>query len=545
MIPHWLAPLLSVLGVAPTRAWALRNGLRAAARGQAAVQHQQRGGHGLDPDASRILMLVFFALISVGLAVGMAMLRHLPDLAVTLLVFAQGGAVLMRAGAEVVPLVLAADDHRVLGWWPVSERELLVARGLIVLEGVLEASAAILTVPLLVLLLAGSPPVLIGLGALVGTGLHALTLAAFLLLAAHGLGRLLGRRHARRVVDVLGSLVMIVVLNVALRALRPLLAQVEALPAWWRLLAPTYWYGAWGAVARLDAVVAIAIALSVVATAVLLVPGVRLLGRGQQVDAPEGRVAGRRPRDWTWPLLAWLRPWLRGRDGRAMALLLRAHLREDWRFTGALIFLPGAVLTYLILMRIDEPGQLQRDLGDATSLATAMSLWMSFLALSLGGAITCSMEAPAAWLPHGGVVDGRRWLALQRRCIRWLVPLPLLIMVAGTTVWQAGLDPWQVPLVVAPAWLTFEALVLFLQATAPSAPFSRAWRREGHQFRGFHLLVLLAWPLITLPVVLGYQQPPWGVLLALGWQALAVVGMRGLLHWRVGRLGVFGASPRR
>jgi hypothetical protein len=544
VIPRWTAPLLAIAGVAPVRVWALRDGLRAAARGQAAEQHAQRGGGGLHPDASRVVLLVFFALISVGLAVGVGMLRHMPDLAVTLLIVAQGGAVLMRTGTEVVPLVLGADDRRVLGWWPVSERELLVARGLIVLESVLEASAAILAIPLLVLLVTGRPPVVVGLGALVGTALHAVTLGAFMLLAVHGLGRLLGRQHARRVVDVLGSVVMIIVLNLALRAFRPLLEQIDALPAWLRLLAPAYWYGAWGAVASPGWLALLAVSLSVVATLALVVPGLRLLGRRGEVADADEPVATRRPRDWTGPLVGWLRPWLGGRDGRAMTLLLRAHLREDWRFTGALIFLPGAILAYLLLMKMDDVADLGRDLGNAASLATTLSLWMSFLALSLGGAITSSVSAPAAWLPHGGVVQGRRWLSLQRRAIRMLVPLPLLVVVTGVMVWRAGLDPRQAPLVVVPAWLTFEALVLFLQATAPTAPFSRAWRREGHEFKGFHLLLLLAWPLVTLPVVVGFRQPPWGVVAALAWQVLAVLLLRWLLSWRVGRHGVFGASPR-
>ena len=39
-----------------------------------------------------------------------------------------------KAG-EVVPLVLGAEDRPVLGWWPVTERELLVARGGLLLLG--------------------------------------------------------------------------------------------------------------------------------------------------------------------------------------------------------------------------------------------------------------------------------------------------------------------------------------------------------------------------------------------------------------------------
>ena len=37
----------------------------------------------------------------------------------------------------ILPLVLGAEERRVLCWWPVTERELLVARGWLLLLGVL------------------------------------------------------------------------------------------------------------------------------------------------------------------------------------------------------------------------------------------------------------------------------------------------------------------------------------------------------------------------------------------------------------------------
>ncbi|MEZ4386769.1 MAG: hypothetical protein R3D98_04200 [Candidatus Krumholzibacteriia bacterium] len=541
---RWLAPFLALAGVAPVRTWALRRALRAEARGQLVLQYEERGRRGMHPDTGRILLLVLLALLSIGVAAGVAFLRGRPDLAVSLLVFAQGGAVLMRSAGEVAPLVLGSDDRRVLGWWPVSERELLVARGLLILETVLEASAAMLAVPLVVLLVVGAPPAVPALGALVGLALHAICLAATMLLAVHGLGRLLGRQRARRVVEVLGSISLVIVINVTMRALRPLLGQLDGLSAWFLVLVPTYWFGAWGALAQPTWIRALAAALALVTTAGLAVGGVRVLGRGREAADADPTVRRSQPRDWTGPVIGWLAPWLPGRAGRAMALLLQAHLREDWRFTGALLFLPAALLVYLLVIRIDDLGDLQRDLHDVPTLVSTFSLWMSFLALSLGGAITCSVESQASWLLNGGVLDGRGILALQRRAIRWLIPLPLLVVLGGLLMWRAGLGPLEAALVIVPAWLTFESLLVFLQATAPSAPFSRAWSREGQGFRGFHLLLIMVWPLATLPAMLGYRHPPWGVAVALGGQLVVLGLLRLLLQWRVGRLGVFGLDPR-
>lgn len=544
MTPRLVAPLLSLCGVAPDRTWALMRGLRAEARGQVVIQYEEKGNKGLHPDTGRIVLLAFLALGSIGVAVGVGFMRARPDVAVSLMVLAQGVAAFMRAGGEVVPVVLGPDDRKVLGWWPVGEREILVARGMLVLEAVLEASAAVLTIPLVVLLVVGRPVVLPLVGAVVGLSLHALVLAAVMLLLVHGLGRLLGRKRARRIIDVMSSMVTIILINVLIRTLRPSLETVGSLSPWVLTAIPTYWYGVWGGLHALSAPGLVALVCGLGAAVLLLAGGVRTLaGRNTAADQ-EDQTAAQGGRDWTRPILIWLAPWLSGRDGRVMRLLLKTHLREDWRFTSSVLFLPMGMLVYLFVIRADDMGELMNDLVSARELAPTMGLWMTMLAVSMAGAMVLSVQADAAWLVQTGVLAPQRMLALQRRLMRWLVPIPLMTVILIVLVLRLGLDVRQAPLVAIPALLSFEIMVVFMQCANPTMPFCRAWRRQGHQFRGFHLLAMVVWPLAFAPVMLGFLWLPWGPPLAMVLQLLTLGVLRLILNWRVGRQGVVGHMPR-
>jgi hypothetical protein len=541
---RWLVLALRLTGTSPSRVRGLAAALRAEVRGQKALQYAARGRRGLHPDTGRVLLLVVLGLLSVGVAVGVGLLGERPLVAATLMALAQAGAGLMRAAGDVVPLVLGTDDRRVLGWWPVSERELLVARGGLVLTAVLEASVAVLAMPAVVLAVVGTPPVIAMLTALVGLLLHAVALAALLVLAVHALGRLLGRHRARRLVEVMGTVVLVIGLNVAVRVVEPLAARLAGLPDWWPLAMPPAWFGAWAALAT-PSVWTLGAAVAALACAVSLVGGgARALGR-RDADHETPPARRRRPRrDWTAPVVAWVAPWLTGADGRALRILLRAHLREDWRFTGALLFLPGAMLLYLLVVRGDGLEEMGQGLSTLEGASIMLALWLSLLGVSLGGAVVCSTEAAAAWIVHAAAWSPTRVLALQRRLVRWLAPVPLLAVAAALLAWRGGLTPGEVVLAVAPAWLAFEIMLVFMQCVAPAASFSRAWRRDGQEFRGFHLLLAVIWPLAVAPLFLFYDRWPLGTLAVLAGQALLLLAVRRLLRRRVATRGVEGFTPR-
>ena len=530
-------------GVDPCRVAGLADGLQREARGQLVLRHEQEGKRGMSPNTGRILLLIFLALGSVGLGVAAGALAARPWIMTSLLIFAQGGAVFFYSASEVMPLVLGAEDHRHMGWWPVSERELLLARLGVVMQSVLEATAVMTTIPLIVLAVTGNPPVVPMIGAMVGLLLHAVTLSTVMVLLTQGLGRLLGRRNARRLVEVMGTIVVVILIQVLMRSIEAASEHLESLSPWLFMLIPTAWYGAWGGLAQASSPVLIGAAASLVATTILYVIGIRVLGRvGAEEDA---RPVARRSTDrWTGWLASWAGLFLRGRDGRALRLLLIAHLREDWRFTGSLLFMPVMLLLYLLIIGRSDIGPLEPGLAGAAQVATGLGLWMSFLALSLGASTTCSVEAEASWLVRGGVISGPRMLSLQRRLIRCLLPGPLLFLFTlGLVIW-GGLSPWLAPLAAAPAWMAFEICLTFVQSTLPAAPFSRFWRRDGHGFRVYNLILVVIWPLAMLPVILVYGLFWWAPMVVLAGQGLVLWGMRALLSHRVRTVGVFGVAPR-
>ncbi len=538
-----LGPALRLAGARPSRVAILARGL---ARQTHGLQEEQRGeaGSGPDPELLRVLVLVLLALFSLLVAVVVVRLGDRPELATLVLLAAQLGGVLLRSGGEVVPLVLDADDRRVLGWWPVSERELLLARGGVLLQGVAEATVAVAALPLLLLAIRGEPPVVAAVGAGAGLALHGVAVAAVLLLWVQGLARLAGRRRARRFTEALGTMTLIVLINLLARAPRAVGGWLEGLAGWQELLLPPLWFAAWGGWGRPLPGQMLGAGLALVAVALLVGLGARALGtaaRGEDAGEVRGGAGGR---DWSAPLAAWVGRWLPGRQGRAVRLLLVAHLREDWRLLGVLFGVPILMTGYLVLVTGWRPPPGSVGATGAADWAAPLGLLLSVLGLSLASALGCSAEPAAGWLVRSGVLDAPRLLALQRRLVRALVPAPLLTVTLLATVIAGRLSPGQALLAAVPAWLALEIMLAFVQLVLPAAPFSRPWQRQGHGGRAFQLLAVVVWPVAVLPLFLVFDRGWWGPPVVVAVQALTWLTLRRLGRRRVARAGLPGLLPR-
>ncbi len=523
----------------------LARGLHREARGQLRLAHDQGRGGRLGPDAARRILLIMLGLMSIGVAAFVVPMAGKPWLAASLLVVCQGGAVMMSAGRDAVPLILGQEDHRVLGWWPVSERELLLARGALLLLTVLESAAAMVAIPLIALMVAGRPPVLAGLGALVGVALHGVVLTALLTVGIQGLARLLGRARARRLVEVVGTLLIVVVINVVVRTFGRLLPGLDLENGWILVLAPPGWFGAWAALWSPGWPVATAALLGVASAVVLPVLGARALASSGRGDREPVVVRRRRGPDWTRPFEWWLAPWLTGRDGRALQLLVRAHLREDWRFTSALVFFPVLMLVYVVMVGGRFSGGMPGMMA-VPMLVGRLGLWMAVLGISLGSAFSMSAESDAAWVVGCGVGDGWRLLALQRRMARMLLPVPLLFAI-GVVLLVTGMVPaGDLPAVLAVPWLVFETMLSLMQWAVPAAPFSLAWRRDGGRSnRPLFWLMILVWPVFMVWNEMVIEGQEHGVLITLAALAVLLAGLRALTRRWVRRQGLIGLAPRR
>ncbi len=538
-----LGPLLRLAGVEAVRVAILARGLERQLRG---LQEQQRGqaGSGLDPELLRMLVLVLLALFSLLLGMVTVQLAGRPELATLVLLAAQLGAVLLRSGGEVVPLVLDADDHRVLGWWPVSARELLLARGAVLLRGVAEATLAVAALPLLLLALRGAPPVGGALGAAAGLALHGVAVAALLLVWVQGLARLAGRRRARRFTEALGTVTLIVLINLLARAAGAVGGWLEGLAGWQELLLPPLWFAAWGGWARPQPAQMLGALLALAMVAVLVGLGARALASAARGDDPGEDRSGAGGRDWSAPLSAWAGRWLPGRQGRAVRLLLTAHLREDWRLLGVLLGVPILMTGYLVLVTGWRPPPGSEGTAGVADWAAPLGLLLSMLGLSLASALSCSAEATAAWLLRSGVIEAPRLLALQRRLVRALVPAPLLTATLLVTLLSGRLSPGQALLAAVPAWLALEIMLAFMQWTLPAAPFSRPWQRQGHGGRAYQLLLVVVWPVAVLPLFLVLDSGWWGFPAVIVVQAATWGSLRWLGRRRVARTGLPGLQPR-
>ena len=164
--------------------------------------------------------------------------------------------------------------------------------------------------------------------------------------------------------------------------------------------------------------------------------------------------------------------------------------------------------------------------------------------MSLAATVACSAEPDAAWLLRGSTLDAGRALSLQRRLLRSLVPGPLLGAAAVLLGLRLGMTPPQVLLSVAPAWLAFEIMTVFMQMAVPAASFSRAWRRDGSGTRHFFWLSAAVWPVAVVPAMTVYGEAGWGPPVVLASQGLVLLLLRWALRWRAARLGVLGLAPR-
>ena len=281
---------MRLAGGDPARVLPLARAFDRQATGERHWQHAREGGGSLGPDAGRYLTLAVLVLISGGLAVLVHAQAGRPAWwPAMVLVISQFGAVTLTMARDAVPLLLADGDRQVIGWWPVSERDLLLARGGLLLRGVLQVSLAVAGLPCLVLMSQGQPVLLTGLGAMVGLGLHALFLTALLALGLQGLSRLVGHRWARRLVEILGVLVLLGLLNLSGRPLLRLLAADELQASWTLLAYPLFWFAAWAALWPPTAVNLVAALLAVAVSLVAAVAGLRRLGSPVQADRQQTR----------------------------------------------------------------------------------------------------------------------------------------------------------------------------------------------------------------------------------------------------------------
>lgn|GEM_PF-4306987 len=374
------------------------------------------------------------------------------------------------------PSLLVDDDHKVLGWWPVTRREIMLARLGTLLKPALQTTLALMAAPLVVYAIVGRPILLTAAVFGLGLILQAICVTFGAAVALSLLVRMLGRTKAQRLAALLADgnnfFYFWLIFLVAPRIWPWLKGHTEVLNA-----LPPLWFGAFGDLAAGPHAWLMA-SVGVIVTAILVGTGLRLMvaaDAGSQAVKVEKAPSPRHPSR----LVSWLlQPWMKGREGWVLRRLLESHLREDWRFIGGMISMPLVMLVFFF----GAGGNMGRDLVDADINRTALGAVSYTHMLILMAASVLHLSAfsstPAAlWLVALADLDTRRLLSGQRGMVRGLITAPMLL-VYGIRAMTLGAPPWIALLDMAVLGLQVEIIVTVMQPILMVMPFSRGYTND-------------------------------------------------------------------
>jgi hypothetical protein len=524
------AGIVRAAGGDPAAVLPLLQALRQDARGlyEQLRTHNSRGLH-IPPSAMHIIGLVLAGLGSVFLVVAFVVgaQRGQPLLGPIALCVAQVVFLASNLVGQVVPALLCAQDERVVGWWPIAPRDLILARlGTVLVPG-LQLTAALAGAPLITLMITGRPPVLAGMLLAVAVLLQTLVLAVGAAALATMLVRAVGTRQARKLAAPLvdGNLAVLPLL--LMWAAEPLMGFFGKHPWIGHWLTPV-WFARWGdPLAGPDAWRGMA--LSATLSVLVLVVGWRLATpRTAPADREGPAPSGRRRAHWTDVVPLLLRPWLRGREGWVTGRLLAAHLRDDWRF-GANALLNLVVLTGMLWFHTRPEGD---GMDPSLNLLLGGTQTLLLMTVSIPFLVAFSSTPKALWVVAMADLDAGRLLAAQRGLVRGLAlaPLMAIMLVRGLELGAGGL-----PLALALALMTLECefLLLLIQRVQPLLAFSRAYTRDQNAQTAVRGMVLFG--LLVAVAALNFGASAWAPLRygLLGALPLAIFGARRLLDRHV------------
>ena len=449
--------------------------LRAEARGsQDLLRSRSNGQFVFTAEALHVIGLVLAGLGSIGLvlAVVLGRGRMEPPLGAVIICAAHVVFLASTIVGQTVPALLSDDDARVLGWWPLGRRDIMLARMGTVLIPALQTTAALVGLPLVAYVFVESPPLLAALLLAAAVLLQTVVLAMAAGALTAGLVRGFGAHRARRLAALLVDGNLSVLPLLLLPYFDPLLGFIGAHPHLLDWLPPV-WFASFGDPLGGPAAwrgMALAAGLALLTGVVAWRPATPQ--RAVPVPAAE-RPGGRVRRHWS-DLVPWLlRPWLRGPEGWVVGRLLAAHLRDDWRFGGNVlmsVLLGGSLLWYH-----SRPDGLDFDPESALLFGGSQTLLIMSFVLPFMAAFSSTPRA--LWIVALADLDPGRLLAAQRGMVRGLAFAPVLAVFAVRGV-NLGVGPVALASSMAIMALEAEVMMLVGQRVMPLMAFSRSYTRD-------------------------------------------------------------------
>lgn len=510
--------LAGFLGGNPRQVLLLRRWFARSAQGAIDLNYERRHGSALNLDMRMIFgfLLVVQFCASIMLAALIAFLS--PAMGVWGIPFAHGFSLIVILVPTATSTLFDDHDLHTIGWWPISRRDVTLARMGLLATPALAVSFAMTAVPLLTFLFVGRPPLLAGIGLFVGIALQTvLFVGATIALAAILMRK--SRKRAKVIFQWIGSSMLM------LPGLWSFVAKnvPEAWKAWvseWRLLLPFGWAASWASWSH-DPKAWLGMATGTTVTfAVVRSLRPLLLGHRGETIRPRSSRRSSLPLVRLVELL--LAPATPGREGRVVRRMLATHLRDD-PSTGATFAIAPLLLVVQGLVAYFEPEVGQGFVAPVPPLPFRMSFVLLLGAMMLPlmsiPTLVYSACAPAAWVVALGDLDGRKLLAAQRGVARALTLVPFLVGTATIYVKAGASLPVLLGDLVLVA-LTWEAGAAAAQKLYPVFPFSRPREGGGTELIPAGVLILPIWIMASVWVATGYELLPFGSGKLITWLAL-------------------------
>ncbi|MEN8006866.1 MAG: hypothetical protein ABFS42_07595 [Candidatus Krumholzibacteriota bacterium] len=479
LISRIFARLVKTAGGRPEVVLPLYHGIEKAAEGSYEILRQSsRRKQAMSASAWRTIFIVITALGSVFLSLTMLIdpADHHPHWGVLILVGAHWLLVVNMVVSLAGPSLLVDDDFLAIGWWPVTARELLLARLGTILKPALQITLALGTVPLLVYAITGRPPLISAVTLAAGLTIQTLGVTFGVGTALALVVRLRGRRRAQRLAALVAdgnTFLVLWLLGFMLQRLHPWFMEHS------RVLyaLPLTWFAAFGDL-QVDAFSWSMAALGVTVTLVMITAGFRLMapsGAGQEVQPVE-----KRPSRWHYSaVVSWLvRPLMPGREGWVVRRLLESHLREDWRFIGGMATMPLMMGFMFFGMDKIVPLDLNpEDVRFTALLAIRNTHFLTLMAATVIFLASFSSTPKALWIVGLSDLETGGLLKAQRGMIRGLILAPVLALYIAKAAFM-GVAPHIIALDCLVLGFQVEIIVSFLQPFVMIMPFSLAYTNE-------------------------------------------------------------------
>ncbi len=525
--------MVALAGGRPEVVGLLASFLTKAAKGTSEVLHEKsrrkRGVH-FSPDTIRVLVLVLSFLGSVGFS--LVMLINPSDFhpapGVIVLVVVHWAVVTVMVTSMAGPSLLVDEDEKVIGWWPITQRELLLARLHLILQPAFEITLAMGLLPVLVYAFVGKPPVVSALSLLLGLFIQAVnvtfSVAVIMSLALRVFGRRKGERMAAFLAD--GNLMF---LFYPLFFIGDELANWVTAHLWSLVFLPPVWFIAAGDLLAGNYYFALA-GGGILVTAIMVGFGLRLLVSSDV--GIESEIAEKKPSPWHWSRLISmiLSPFMTSREGWTLRILLEQHLREDWRFIGS--WSTGfLMITMMTFFRDSSRTASVDDLMISALSSVPGSIFIITFAATFVFTMSYSSQWQAMWVVGLADLNAGKILQAQRRILRLLFSVPALALF-GLKAWLLGAGWLVIVKDILIIGTELEIMVMMLQGLNMAMPFGAAFQNDQSARRILQGVVLLALVGVAILINLAYAKqwiPAYaaGVVLPLIW-----LGAKGFVRHR-------------